>query len=54
MIDGEVVPRPMLTVTATIDHRFVDGFQGAALAREFRRVFADPWALDAELPEPVR
>lgn len=48
VVDGEVVPRPMLTVTATIDHRFVDGFQGAALAREFRRVFADPWSLDRE------
>lgn len=47
VVDGEVVPRPMLTVTATIDHRFVDGFQGAALAREFRRVFSDPWSLDS-------
>ena len=48
VVDGEVVPRPMLTVTATIDHRFVDGFQGAALAREFRRVLGDPWSLDRE------
>lgn len=46
VVDGEIVPRPQLTVTATIDHRFVDGFQGAALAREFRRVFDDPWSLD--------
>lgn len=46
VVDGEVVPRPMLTVTAAIDHRFVDGFQGAALAREFRRVFADPSSLE--------
>ena len=50
VVDGAVLPRPMLTVTATIDHRFVDGFQGAALAREFRRVFADPWSLEDEEP----
>lgn len=45
--DGELVSRPMLTVTATIDHRFIDGFQGGVLAREFRRAFEDPWSLDA-------
>jgi len=48
VIDGAVVPRPQLTVTATIDHRFVDGFQGAVIARHFRQVFADPWSLDDE------
>lgn len=48
VVAGEVVARPMLTVTATIDHRFVDGFQGAVLAREFRRVFSDPWSLDRD------
>ncbi len=46
VVDGEVVVRPILTVTATIDHRFIDGFQGGILAREFRRVFEDPWSLD--------
>ena len=53
VVDGKVVPRPMLTVTATIDHRFVDGFQGAALAREFHRVFDDPWSLDDRVEAPV-
>lgn len=46
VVDGEVVARPLLTVTATIDHRFIDGFQGGVLAREFRRVFDNPWSLD--------
>ena len=35
-----------LTVTATVDHRFIDGYQGAVLAGAFRRVFENPWALD--------
>jgi pyruvate/2-oxoglutarate dehydrogenase complex dihydrolipoamide acyltransferase (E2) component len=46
VVDGQVVVRPMLTIGATIDHRFVDGFQAASLARSFRRVFEDPWSLD--------
>ncbi len=49
VVDGKVVARPLLTVTATIDHRFIDGFQGGVLATEFRRVFDDPWSLDAEI-----
>ncbi len=44
--DGEVVIRPMVTLTATIDHRFIDGFQGGILAKEMRRVFAEPELLD--------
>ncbi|HEX9890317.1 MAG TPA: 2-oxo acid dehydrogenase subunit E2 [Nitriliruptorales bacterium] len=53
---GQVVVRPELTLTATIDHRFIDGFQGAVLARAFRRVFEDPWHLDGNVttsPEEV-
>lgn len=46
VVDGEVVVRNLLTVTATVDHRFVDGFQAGVLARVFREVFADPWRLD--------
>jgi pyruvate/2-oxoglutarate dehydrogenase complex dihydrolipoamide acyltransferase (E2) component len=48
------VVRPMLTVTATIDHRYIDGFQAATLARVFRRVFEDPWSLDAPDGTPAR
>jgi pyruvate/2-oxoglutarate dehydrogenase complex dihydrolipoamide acyltransferase (E2) component len=49
VVDGKVVPQMQITVTATIDHRFIDGFQGGVLAREFRNVFADPWSLDAQI-----
>ena len=37
-----VVIRPILALTATIDHRFMDGSQGAQLAKEIRATFANP------------
>jgi pyruvate/2-oxoglutarate dehydrogenase complex dihydrolipoamide acyltransferase (E2) component len=51
--DGEVVIAPQVTITVTIDHRFIDGFQAGALAREFRHVFADPWSLDRQDDAPA-
>ncbi len=46
VIDGEVAVRPQLTLTATIDHRFVDGLQAGVLAETVRRVLEDPGSLD--------
>lgn len=46
VIDNEVVVRPLLTMTATIDHRFMDGAQGAILANTLRELFANPWKLE--------
>jgi pyruvate dehydrogenase E2 component (dihydrolipoamide acetyltransferase) len=52
VVDGEVVIQPQLTVTATLDHRFIDGAQGAILAKRFREIMANPWQLDGNaLPE---
>jgi pyruvate dehydrogenase E2 component (dihydrolipoamide acetyltransferase) len=56
VIDGELAVREQLTITATVDHRFVDGYQLGTLANAFRQVFEDPWSLDgvskpAQLPE---
>ncbi|MCB9741633.1 MAG: 2-oxo acid dehydrogenase subunit E2 [Alphaproteobacteria bacterium] len=45
VVDGALVVRPQLTLCATIDHRFVDGFQIGIMARELRAVFANPWSL---------
>ena len=45
-VDGQVVVRPEVTITATIDHRFIDGFQGGTLARVVREFFADPRGFD--------
>ena len=59
VVDGKVTSRPLLTVTATIDHRFIDGFQGGVLAKAFREAFEDPWSLeggsssDVEIEDPA-
>jgi pyruvate/2-oxoglutarate dehydrogenase complex dihydrolipoamide acyltransferase (E2) component len=42
--DGQVVARPVLTVTATLDHRYLDGFHAARLAAAVRAYCADPAA----------
>jgi pyruvate dehydrogenase E2 component (dihydrolipoamide acetyltransferase) len=51
VIDGELVVRDLVTITATIDHRFVDGAQAGAFARLARKYLEDPWLL---LPEDQR
>ena len=45
-VDGEVVVRPRLVMTATSDHRLVDGAHAAKLARLVRTALADPEQLD--------
>lgn len=45
-VDGEPAVRPQVTLSATLDHRFVDGYQAAVIADHVRRAFADPWSLD--------
>jgi len=45
--DGVPVVRPGITVTATLDHRFIDGFQAGTLAREVRKYFDQPDLLGA-------
>lgn len=44
--DGDIVARPMLTVTATMDHRFLDGSHAARLARDVRAYLEDPRAFE--------
>jgi len=53
-IAGQVVVRPMLTLTATFDHRYVDGHQAARFARAVREYCAHPAAYepDPDLPAP--
>jgi pyruvate/2-oxoglutarate dehydrogenase complex dihydrolipoamide acyltransferase (E2) component len=46
-LDGQVVVRPQLVLTATADHRLVDGAHAAHLARLVRAGLADPAQLDA-------
>jgi 2-oxoacid dehydrogenase/acyltransferase catalytic subunit len=46
-VAGQVVIRPMLTLTATFDHRYADGLQAAEFARAVRDYCTDPAAFDA-------
>lgn len=47
---GLVVVRPMLTVTATFDHRYVDGFQAAQFADAIRQYCTNPAACEPSSP----
>lgn len=47
-VDGQPVVRPGIRVTATLDHRFVDGYQAATISEQVRKYFADPWSFDAD------
>ena len=47
VVGDQIVIQEQLTLTATIDHRFVDGYQGAMLAKTVREVFANPDSLAA-------
>lgn len=47
VIDDEIVARPMFTIAATMDHRYLDGFHAARLARSVRAYLADPKAFES-------
>lgn len=46
VIDDQIEIRALLTLTATIDHRYIDGSQAANLAQTIRQAFKEPWILD--------
>ena len=43
--DGQIVARPMCTLTATLDHRVIDGFMAGLLARDMKRLLEEPQLL---------
>lgn len=45
-VDGEPAVRPVLPLAFVIDHRFVDGYQAAAMAGIFREYLSDPARFD--------
>jgi pyruvate dehydrogenase E2 component (dihydrolipoamide acetyltransferase) len=49
--DGQVVIRPILVLSATFDHRLMDGYQAGRLAQAVKRYLADPAAYEPALPE---
>jgi len=50
----KVVSEPQLTLTATIDHRFVDGAQLGTVAKMVRGILEDPWQLEPPENRPQR
>jgi pyruvate dehydrogenase E2 component (dihydrolipoamide acetyltransferase) len=48
--DHQAVIRPVLPLTIGLDHRFIDGYQAATMARVFREYLDDPGAFD---PVPI-
>jgi pyruvate/2-oxoglutarate dehydrogenase complex dihydrolipoamide acyltransferase (E2) component len=44
--NGTLVVRKELTLTATLDHRFIDGVQISVLAKIIRGILENPWQLD--------
>ena len=49
-VEGRVVVRPMVTLTATFDHRYVDGRQAVQFARAVREYCADPARFEPHVP----
>ncbi|TYZ63046.1 hypothetical protein PybrP1_010089 [[Pythium] brassicae (nom. inval.)] len=46
VVDGQVVARPILTITTTIDHRYVDGSEAARMASSVKKYIEDPSLLE--------
>jgi pyruvate/2-oxoglutarate dehydrogenase complex dihydrolipoamide acyltransferase (E2) component len=46
VVDGQVKPHPVLPITATIDHRWVDGYGIAGMSETFRKYLANPLAYE--------
>ena len=42
VIDGQIVVRKVITLSATVDHRFIDGYQAGVLAHTARECFENP------------
>lgn len=51
VVDGEVAARPRLTVTATLDHRYVDGAHAGRLVDSVRSYLEDPETGERELSQ---
>ena len=49
-VDGRVEIRPILPITATIDHRYADGWHISQLIKPFKAYLEDPLRFEPELP----
>ncbi len=48
--EGRVVVRPLLTIGATFDHRFMDGYQAGKMVDLMRAYLLDPEQYDGRVP----
>jgi len=48
--EGQVVIRKTMKINATFDHRFIDGFHAAVMARTLRRWLEDPYKHFGAIP----
>jgi pyruvate dehydrogenase E2 component (dihydrolipoamide acetyltransferase) len=51
--DGRLVPGKVMDLSATFDHRIVDGGHAAVLAKVFRKMFEDPYGSFDRLDAPA-
>ncbi len=51
VVDHRVVARPTLPVTATLDHRYVDGWHVSRAMKTFRSYLEDPFAFEPTIPQ---
>ena len=42
VVDGQVVPRPVLRICGTFDHRVIDGFSAGRVSGEVEQIFMAP------------
>jgi pyruvate/2-oxoglutarate dehydrogenase complex dihydrolipoamide acyltransferase (E2) component len=52
-VDGRVEIRPVLPLTATIDHRYADGWHISQLIKPFKAYMEDPEQFEPPLPDVV-
>jgi pyruvate dehydrogenase E2 component (dihydrolipoamide acetyltransferase) len=45
VVDGEVVPRDVMTISLSVDHRVVDGADAARFANTLKEYLEDPTLL---------
>lgn len=45
VVDGEIVPRPIMAMCLTIDHRLVDGMNGAKFMVDLKNLMENPFGL---------
>jgi 2-oxoisovalerate dehydrogenase E2 component (dihydrolipoyl transacylase) len=52
VIAGEIVVRRMMNLSSSFDHRFVDGYDGAALIQALKERLEEPVTIFTDLPSP--